>query len=64
MVGEGMGGMVVSTIEYLIPTYILGEVVGMPRWDGGRRNANARTPVNVPISEVGTQCDTTLTRVG
>ena len=38
--------MVVSTVEYLIPTYILGEAVGMPRWDGGRRDANTRTPVN------------------
>ena len=42
----GRGGAVVSTVEYLIPTYILGEAVGMPRWDGGRRDANTRTPVN------------------
>ena len=38
--------MVVSTAEYLIPTYILGEAVRMPRWDGGRRVANTRNPVN------------------
>ena len=38
--------MVVSTVEYLIPTYILGEAVRMPHWDGGRRDANTRNPVN------------------
>ena len=41
--------MVVSTVEYLIPTYILGEAVGMPHWDGGRRDANTRTPVNASV---------------
>ena len=42
----GRGGVVVSTVEYLIPTYILGEAVGMPCWDIGRRVANTRNPVN------------------
>ena len=41
----GGGGVVVSTVEYLIATYILGEAVGMLRWDGGRRDVNTRTPV-------------------
>ena len=42
----GREGVVVSTVEYLVPTYILGEAVGMPRWDGGRRGAYTQNPVN------------------
>ena len=45
--------MVVSTVEYLIPTYILGEVVGMPHWDGGRRDANTRNPVKGMCNNCG-----------
>ena len=41
--------MVVLTVEYIIPKYILGEAVRMPRWDGGRRDANTRNPVKIPI---------------
>ena len=44
--------MVVSTVEYLISTYILGEAVGMPRWDGGRRDANTRNPVKLQDTEI------------
>ena len=43
--GWGGGVVVVATVEYVIPTYILGEAVGMPHWDGGRRDANTRNPV-------------------
>ena len=48
--------MVVSTIEYVIPTYILGEAVGMPHWDGGRRDANTQNPVNLGIHNISTVC--------
>ena len=48
----GRGGVVVSTVKYLIPTYILGEAVEMPHWDGGRRDANTQNPVNDSRSHV------------
>ena len=56
--------MVVSTVKYVIPTYILGEAVGMPRWDVGRRDANTRNPVKqekspilvIPKSKIRRDC--------
>ena len=47
----GRGDVVVSTVKYLIPTYILGEAVGMPRWDCGQRVANTRNSVKISYTQ-------------